>query len=221
MLNQWLMRLLQLKALPKPSWPAKKPGMTKLNDQSSLLDFLKTRKSASAKSMAGPGPDAGQLADILSIAVRVPDHGKLSPWRFVVFDDDARIRVGELFAKRYSALHPDFPAESLEFQKKLFSRAPVVVAVVSTAAEHVKIPIWEQLMSSAAVCFNMVLAAQAHGYDAQWQSDWVAYDEGAKAAMGITSHEKVAGLIYIGTSTVALEDRPRPHVQALTTHWGA
>lgn len=193
--------------------------MTQLNDTSSLLNFLKTRKSASAKAMGGPGPSAAQLQDILSIAVRVPDHGKLNPWRFVVFEGMAREQVGEKFAARFAALHPDYPADNVAFQKGLFARAPIVVAVVSTAAVHVKIPVWEQQISAAAVCFNLVLAAQAHGFDAQWQSDWVAYDDGAKAAMGITAEEKVAGIIYIGTSTVALEDRPRPDAKALTTMW--
>ena len=195
--------------------------MTQLNDRTSLLAFLKTRKSASAKAMGGPGPDASQLQDILSIGVRVPDHGKLNPWRFVLFEGEARGKVGTLFAKRFAELHPDYPEDSVNFQKGLFARAPVVVAVVSTAAEHAKIPVWEQIMSSAAVCYNVVLAAQAHGFDAQWQSDWVAYDEGAKAAIGIKPSEKVAGLIYIGTSSVPLEDRPRPDVNALTTRWGA
>jgi nitroreductase len=207
--------------IAKPALARQIAAMTQLNDKTSLLSFLKTRKSASAKAMGGLGPDASQLHDILSIAVRVPDHGKLNPWRFVVFDGEARGAVGELFSKRFAELHPDYPVDSINFQKGLFVRAPVVVAVVSTAAEHSKIPVWEQLMSSAAVCFNLVLAAQAHGFDAQWQSDWVAYDEGAKSAMGIKPDEKVAGLIYIGTSTVPLEDRPRPDVNALTTRWGA
>ena len=195
--------------------------MTQLNDRSSLLAFLKTRKSASAKAMGGPGPDASQLQDILAIAVRVPDHGKLNPWRFVVFEGAARGQVGEQFAARFAELHPDYPAENIAFQKGLFLRAPVVVAVVSTAAVHAKIPVWEQQMSAAAVCFNLVMAAQAHGFDTQWQSDWVAYDEGAKAAMGLSASENVAGVIYIGTSSMPLEDRPRPDAAALTTHWGA
>jgi nitroreductase len=195
--------------------------MTQLNDRSSLLSFLKTRKSASAKAMAGPGPDAKQLQDMLTIAVRVPDHGKLNPWRFIVFDGEARTEVGTRFAARYAELHPDYPADNIAFQAGLFQRAPVVVAVVSTAAEHAKIPVWEQLMSAAAVCFNLVLAAQAHDFDAQWQSDWVAYDEGAKAAMGVAAHEKIAGLVYIGTSAVPLEDRPRPPLGPLVTHWSA
>jgi nitroreductase len=195
--------------------------MTQLNDRSSLLTFLKTRKSASAKAMGGPGPDAAQLRDILSIAVRVPDHGKLNPWRFVLFEGAARGQVGDRFAARFAELHPDYPAENITFQKGLFLRAPVVVAVVSTAAVHAKIPVWEQQMSAAAVCFNLVLAAQSLGFDSQWQSDWVAYDAGAKAAMGVSASENVAGLIYVGTSSVALEDRPRPDAAALTTRWSA
>jgi len=143
----------------------------------------------------------------------------LNPWRFIVFEHDARLKVGEAFAARYAQLHPDYPADAIAFQRGLFARAPIVIAVVSTATEHFKIPVWEQQLSSAAVCFNMVLAAQAVGFDAQWQSDWVAYDDGAKAAMGVTTHEKIAGLIYIGTSAVALEDRPRPDVASLVTHW--
>ncbi len=195
--------------------------MTQLNDHSSLLTFLKTRKSASAKAMGGPGPDALQLRDVLAIAVRVPDHGKLNPWRFIVFEGDARGKVGDRFAARFAELHPEYQAENIAFQKGLFLRAPVVVAVVSTAADHAKIPVWEQQMSAAAVCYNLVLAAQAYGFDAQWQSDWVAYDAGAKTAMGLLASENVAGLIYIGTSSVPLEDRPRPDAAALTTRWGA
>jgi nitroreductase len=195
--------------------------MTKLNDTTSLLNFLKTRKSASAKAMGGPGPNAAQLNEILEIGVRVPDHGKLNPWRFIVFEGAARAGVGAKFKEVWAMRHPEHGADSREFQAGLFMRAPVVVAVVSTAAQHAKIPVWEQQLSSAAVCFNMVLAAQALGFDAQWQTDWVAYDEAAKAAMGIAAREQVAGLIYMGTSTLPLEDRPRPDVAARVTRWGA
>jgi nitroreductase len=210
---------IAIEGIAKPLRARQSAEMTQLNDHSSLLSFLKTRKSASAKAMGGPGPDAAQLQDILTIAVRVPDHGKLSPWRFVLFEGSARAEVGETFSQRFASLHPDYPAENIAFQKQLFLRAPVVIAVVSTAAEHTKIPVWEQQMSAAAVCYNVVLAAQAQGFDAQWQSDWIAYDEGAKTIMGISATEKVAGIIYIGTSTVALEDRPRPDVEALLTRW--
>jgi nitroreductase len=192
-----------------------------LNDQSSLLNFLKTRKSASAKAMTGPGPTSVQIAEMLRLAVRVPDHGKLAPWRFIVFEGDARLAVGDKFAARWHQLNPTHGAELQAFHRGLFARAPVVIAVVSTAAAHVKIPVWEQQMSAGAVCFNLELAAMAMGFDVQWQTDWVAYDEGAKAAMNVQSTEQIAGLIYIGHTTASLEDRPRPDAALITTYWSA
>ena len=191
-----------------------------LNDQTSLLSFLKTRKSASAKAMGGPGPNSQQIAEILSIAVRVPDHGKLNPWRFIVFEGEARGKVGAQFAAIWSKAHPDHGEGILAFQRGFLERAPVVIAVVSTAAPHGKIPVWEQQLSSAAVCFTMELAAQAMGFDVQWMTDWVAYEEESKTAMGVAPTEQVAGLIFIGKSTLPLEDRPRPDAAALTTYWG-
>jgi nitroreductase len=193
--------------------------MTQLNDLSSVVNFLKTRKSGSAKAMGGPGPSPSQISEILHIAVRVPDHGKLNPWRFVLFEGAARAGIGDAFAARWKVLHPDHGEDSLDFQRGLFMRAPVVIAVVSTAAPHGKIPEWEQLLSSAAVCYNAVLAATALGFDAQWQTDWVAYDAEANAAMGLTGSERIAGFVYIGTTTLPLEDRPRPDPQALLTRW--
>ena len=193
--------------------------MTQLNDLSSVLNFLKTRKSGSAKAMGGPGPSPSQISEILDIAVRAPDHGKLNPWRFVLFEGAARAGIGDAFAARWKVLHPDHGEDSVAFQRGLFLRAPLVIAVVSTAAPHGKIPEWEQLLSSAAVCYNAVLAATALGFDAQWQTDWVAYDAEANAAMGLTGSERITGFIYIGTATLPLEDRPRPDPQALLTRW--
>ena len=194
--------------------------MTKLNDLSSPLNFLKTRKSGSVKALGPPGPSPAQIAEILEIAVRAPDHGKLTPWRFVLFEGAARAEIGNVFAERWKVLHPDYGEDSIAFQRALFMRAPAVIAVVSTAAPHVKIPEWEQVLSSAAVCYNMVLAATALGFDAQWQTDWVAYDAETNAAMGLMGTERVSGIICIGTTTVPLEDRPRPDPQALLTRWG-
>jgi nitroreductase len=191
-----------------------------LNDQSSLLSFLKTRKSASAKAMGGPGPTPQQIAEIIEISVRVPDHGKLNPWRFIVFEGEARGKIGAQFADIWAKAHPDHGENILAFQRGFLERAPVVIGVISTAAQHGKIPVWEQQLSSAAVCFTMELAAQAMGFDVQWMTDWVAYDEQAKTAMGVSPAEQIAGLIFIGKSAVPLEDRPRPDAAALTTYWG-
>lgn len=192
-----------------------------LNDTSSVLSLLKTRKSASAKAMAEPGPTPGQLAEILTCAVRVPDHGKLAPWRFILWEGEARAQFGEAMKARWLELHPEHGAATLDLVGALFQRAPTVLAVVSTAAEHPKIPVWEQQLSAGAVCMNILAAATALGLGCQWNTDWVAYDAGIARAMGLTPHEKLAGLIYLGTPSAPLEDRPRPDPQTLLTRWQA
>jgi len=193
--------------------------MQTFNDTSSVLSLLRTRKSASAKTMGEPGPSAEQLSEILACAVRVPDHGKLAPWRFILWEGEARAAFGEVMKARWQKLHPDHGEASLAFVRGLFLRAPAVLAVISTASEHPKIPVWEQQLSAGAVCMNILNAATALGVGCQWNTDWVAYDAEIAAAMGLAPHEKVAGLIYLGTSTVPLEDRPRPDAQALLTRW--
>ena len=116
-------------------------------------------------------------------------------------------------------LHPDHGEGTLEFVKALFLRAPTVLAVISTAAEHPKIPVWEQQMSAGAVCMNMLYTATALGIGCQWNTDWVAYDAGIAAVMGLKPHEKVAGILYFGTPVGPLEDRPRPDPASLLTRW--
>ena len=130
-----------------------------LNDRSGLLELLETRRSASAKAMAGPGPDPAELDRLLTIAARVPDHGKLTPWRFIVFEGDARVRAGDVLVRPYRELHPGHGEETLAQQRQMFSRGPCVVAVVSCpVADHPKIPEWEQVMSAGAVCQNLVVS---------------------------------------------------------------
>lgn len=195
--------------------------MPQFNDLSSVLTLLETRKSASAKAMTEPGPTPDQLAAILKIAVRVPDHGKIAPWRFILWEGQARAEFGKVMRARWKALHPEHGAASLDFVEGLFLRAPAVLGVVSTASEHPKIPVWEQQLSAGAVCMNILYTATALGLGCQWNTDWVAYDGEIAAAMGLAPTEKVAGLIYLGTPAQPLEDRPRPDPQALLTRWGA
>jgi nitroreductase len=195
--------------------------MTRLNDTSSALSLLKTRKSASVKAMSGPGPTPEELKTILEIAVRVPDHGKLTPWRMVLFEGEARRKFGEVIKSRWQELHPEHGTESLVFQSGLFLRAPTVLVVVSKAGPHVKIPEWEQLLSAGALTQNILLAAAALGVGAQWNTDWIAYDPQIMKAMGLSEHEKIVGIIYLGTSAAALEDRPRPDPEHLITRWQA
>ncbi len=194
--------------------------MAPLNDTSSIRALLRSRRSASPKSMGEPGPTPAQLAEILNAAVRVPDHGKLTPWRFILFEGEAREKFGNAMRARWQELHPEHGEESLTFQGLMFLRAPMVVAVISTAKPHPKIPEWEQAMSAAAVCQTMLIAAVALGIDSAWNTDWIAYDAGIAKVMGLGPHEKVAGFIYLGTSTAPLEDRPRPDPVSLLTRWG-
>lgn len=193
--------------------------MTRLNDTSSALTLLRTRKSASVKAMGEPGPTPEQLKAILEIAVRVPDHGKLTPWRLVLFEGEARRKFGEIIKARWQELHPEHGEDALAFQAGLFLRAPTVLVVASKAGPHVKIPEWEQLLSAGALTQNMLLAAAALGVGAQWNTDWIAYDGEIMKAMGLSDQEKIVGIVYFGTPQAALEDRPRPDPESLITRW--
>jgi len=169
--------------------------------------------------MGEPGPTPAQLDQILSIAVRVPDHGKLTPWRLVIFEGEARAQIGAAFAARWKVLHPEHGADIQTFVHNMFMRAPLVIAVVSRAAPHGKIPEWEQQLSAAAVCYNIELSAAALGFASQWQSDWIAYDPEIMKAMGLSEGERIAGFIYIGTATAPLEERPRPALADVVSRW--
>lgn len=185
----------------------------------SLIDLITRRRSVSAKDMTGPAPDAEQLQTLLRAAHRVPDHGKLGPWRFVVFQGDARARFGEALAQLYQADHPDATDKLLQFQRDALTRAPLVIAVIATAAEHVKIPIWEQELSAGAACQNLLLAAHALGFGAQWLTEWYSYHEGVKALIGAEPHHRIAGFIYIGHYAEPPEERVRPDLAERTHFW--
>ena len=181
-----------------------------------LRDYLATRRTVPALQLGTPGPDADSLMAILTMAVRVPDHGKLAPWRFILIEGDAREEAGRRMADVAARGGRD-----AETALTLFTRAPVVVAVVSTAGPHVKIPEWEQVLSAGAVCLNLLHAVAAAGYSAQWLTEWIAYDSEAKAALGIAENERVAGFIHIGTPNVPPTERDRPDVAALLTRFPA
>ncbi len=143
---------------------------------SDALELLTTRRSFKAGDLAGPAPSAAEVEKLLTVASRVPDHGKLTPWRFIVFEGDARHAAGDAIADAFRAKYPDAKPEHVEAERKRLARAPLVVAVVSRAAPHVKIPEWEQVLSAGAAAMNLVLAAHALGYGANWITEWYAYD---------------------------------------------
>jgi len=185
-----------------------------------LIDYLSTRRSIPAFQMSGPGPSKGEVEDILKLASRVPDHGKLAPWRFIVYRGAERQRISEALAKIAMADKPDLSDEMVKVENTRLIRAPVVIAVVSRAAPHVKIPEWEQLMSAGAVCLNLVMAANAHGYASNWLTEWYAYDKRAYPILGVNEGERIAGFVHIGTPTVPPTERPRPELSEVVTWIG-
>lgn len=186
-----------------------------MND--ALKTYLETRRSIPANMMTEPGPDRDTIQKMLALATRVPDHGKLAPWRFIVFRDDGRNRIGARLAERASRREPDMPAERREQEEARMTRAPVVIAVVSTAGDHPKIPEWEQILSAGAVCLNLFMAANAHGFAANWLTEWMSYDPEALEILGVEPGERIAGMLHIGTPDMPPSERPRPDVGSLTT----
>lgn len=185
-----------------------------------LIDFLSTRRSNLAKVMRSPGPDAATRDTLLEIAARVPDHRKLAPWRFVTFEGEARTDFGQHIASAFLKENPDAPADRAIFEGARLSRAPLVVAVISSPVDCPRgTPKWEQELSAGAVCFNLCLAAQAHGFGAQWLTEWYAYDASVNTALGLSEGERLAGYVYIGTSDMPATPRSRPNVAELTQVW--
>jgi nitroreductase len=155
------------------------------------IELLSTRSSFKAVALSAPGPSAAEIDKLLTIACRVPDHGKLTPWHFIVFEGDARFAAGAAIATAFRANCPDAKPEQVEFERKRLAHAPLVIAVVSRAALHVKIPEWEQVLSAGAAAMNLVLAA----------------------------HERIAGFIHIGTPSGPAADRPRPPLSEIATRF--
>jgi nitroreductase len=185
------------------------------------LDLLKTRRSIKPIELNGPGPSTSEIETLLTVASRVPDHGKLTPWRFIVFEGDARLAAGEKIAAQFRAKRPDATPDQVEHERKRLARAPLVIAVVSRAAPHVKIPEWEQIMSAGAATTSLVMAAHAMGYAANWLTEWYAYDRDVLNALGLAPNERIAGFVHIGRPTKPPEDRPRPPLNEIVTRYGA
>ena len=184
------------------------------------LDLLKTRRSAKVPMLSEPGPDPDALQAMLAVAARVPDHGKLAPWRFIVFAGDARAEAGTIIADVFAVAQPGADERRLDIERRRFS-APVVIAVVSRAVPGGKIPEWEQLLSAGAVCMNLTVAANAMGYATCWLTEWYAYDRAVLERFGLAPDEKIAGFIHVGSAPSPREDRDRPVLSDLVTTFAA
>lgn len=183
------------------------------------LQLLKTRRSVKPIELTGPPPSAAEIDTLLTIAARVPDHGKLAPWRFIVFEGAAREAAGQAIADAFRAGRPDATPDQIEFERKRLARAPLVIAVVSRAGTHVKIPEWEQQLSAGASAMSLVIAAHAMGYAASWITEWYAYDRAVLARLGLADHERIAGFVHIGKPAKPPEERDRPALDSIVTRY--
>jgi nitroreductase len=183
------------------------------------IELLKTRRSVKPREMTGPGPSPAEIDTILTIGARVPDHGKLAPWRFILFEGDARIRAGEIIADVFAKKNPQATAAEIEVEKKRLTDAPLVIGIVSFTRPHPKVPAWEQELSAGASAMNIVTAATALGYGACWLTGWFAFDRDVLDGFGLKADEKLAGLIHVGKPTKPNEDRPRPDLTAIVTRF--
>lgn len=183
------------------------------------IQLLTTRRSVKPRDMIAPGPSPSELETILTIGARVPDHGKLAPWRFIVFEGEARARAGDIIANVYASKTPSADAAAIETEKRRMMDAPLVIAVVSVVKPHPKVPPWEQELSAGASAMTIVIAATALGYAANWLTGWFSYDREALAGLGIAEGEKLAGFIHIGRAKAPAEDRPRPDLNTIVTRF--
>lgn len=188
----------------------------------SLIEKLLTRRSAKPALLSAPGPNPEELQQILTAAARVPDHKKLVPWRFIVFEGDARAAFGNVLASVCTAEEKDPPSPvRLDLERGRFTRAPLVVAVVSRVVPNPAAPEIEQVLSAGAACFNLCLAANALGYGTAWITEWYTFSPGIRAALKLAENEKIAGFIYIGTESERQPDRDRPNLADIVTRWTA
>ena len=199
------------------------PNQIAGNKVSDIIEFFKTRSSTPIIGLNEPAPSEDELTQILTIASRVPDHGKLNPWRFIIYRGDARIQIGEQLAERAAQRaaenSEEFGESHREKELKRFSRAPLVIGVICNPRDTHRIPEWEQFLSSGAAAMQLCNAANALGYGSNWITNWYSDDEEGKRLLGVAPHEKVAGFVHIGTPKAQVPDRPRPELQAIVSEY--
>ena len=185
---------------------------------SDILDFLQTRRSTAIKNITAPAPTPAQIESILTAAARVPDHNKLAPWWFIVFEGEARVKFGEVLRKAYMREDAEAAPAKLELEAERFCRAPLVIAVISRLKEG-KAPQWEQILSAGAAAYNLCLAANALGFATNWVTEWTAYNEEVRSALQLDERDTIAGFVYIGTRAEKPEERERPALPDIVNHW--
>jgi nitroreductase len=190
-----------------------------LNDRSSALSLLRTRRSAKPRSLGDPGPDDAQLREIVAIAGRTPDHGKLTPWRFLHIRSEDRAAFAALLERAYRAANPEPGRLEIEAVDRFARQAPCLVVAFFSPVESLKIPVWEQELSCGAACMNLLHAAHALGFSAGLVTGWAAYSDAVLEGLGGGATERIAGFVFIGTPTDEAEDRPRPSPEEILSEW--
>jgi nitroreductase len=181
------------------------------------IELLQKRRSVAPHLLVDPGPTPEEIETLLTIASRVPDHGRLTPWRFLVIDREAGRRIGETIAAAFRADNPGASAETEAFEKNRLARAPLVIGIVSRASPHVKIPDWEQVMSAGGAAMSLVIAANALGFATSWITEWYAFDRRVLDTLGLAPAERMAGFVHIGRPKESPAERPRPALSDVVT----
>ena len=189
-----------------------------LNDRSTPLSFLATRRSGKPRDLVAPGPDEAQLDAMLAIAARTPDHGKLAPWRFVVVGAEQRDALARVIVDAYKEEKPEAKRLEIEAMDQFARQAPALVVVLSSPSHDSHIPLWEQEMSAGAATMNLLHAAGALGFAAGWLTGWPSYSDAVRDAFG-SADERIVGFVFIGTPGRELDERPRPEMDRVVSRW--
>lgn len=200
--------------------PPADSGVIMFNDTKTPLSLLLSRRSGKPRDMVAPGPTAEEMVHILEAASRVPDHGKLAPWRFVTIASDQRDSLAHLLVDAYRTEKPDAGRLELEAMEQFAHQAPALVVVLSCPVTSSKIPVWEQELSVGAACMQLLNAVHAQGFVGGWLTGWPAYSDTVRDAFG-SAEERIAGFIFIGSPSRALDERPRPKLSDIVRSWGA
>ncbi|MGA9341627.1 MAG: nitroreductase [Rhodanobacteraceae bacterium] len=184
------------------------------------LDFIASRRSVPARQLGAPAPEGATLDALLTAAIRAPDHGKLVPWRLLLLRGDARISFGEAISAIHARNEPDIAPKALEKDRTRFGFAPLVVIVIARVeSDHPKIPEQEQLLSAGCVAYNLLLAAQAQGFGAQWLTGWAAYDRDVATLLRLAGNERIIGFVHIGSAQETPPERVRPELATILSEW--
>lgn len=185
-----------------------------------LVDFLSKRRSNKIFDIdPNNGPSKPEILGILSLATRVPDHGKLAPWRFIIIEGEKRLELGEKLANLLQSKTPNMDSGHYEIERQRFMRGHTIIGLVSSPKESVKAPLFEQELSAGALGFNLILACNGFGYASTWLSDWPMFDNDARDIFGLSPHERLAGFFYIGKAKAAPIERGRPNIDDLVQYW--